>query len=254
MLSAYCTDVGNVKKVNQDALLIMEAALDSGSLMFAAVCDGMGGLLNGEHASTVLTDALGKWFREEAVLSAASGMTRREMIDSLNRTILSVDSSLYSYSRSKGDCGTTLTGLILCRGRYLCVNVGDSRAYRMNSGGITQITRDQTVVQQRLDRGEISEKEAKTHPDQSVLLQCVGAGKEVVPDYTWGTYDDADLFLLCSDGFRHKVTGKEIYKALYPSVQMTEEGMGRLLRDMTEKIKARKERDNLTAILIAAKE
>ena len=178
MLSAYCTDVGNVKKVNQDALLIMEAALDSGSLMFAAVCDGMGGLLNGEHASTVLTDALGKWFREEAVLSAASGMTRREMIDSLNRTILSVDSSLYSYSRSKGDCGTTLTGLILCRGRYLCVNVGDSRAYRMNSGGITQITRDQTVVQQMLDRGEISEKEAKTHPDQSVLLQCVGAGKE----------------------------------------------------------------------------
>ena len=252
MKSAYWTDVGIKKKVNQDACVIMEAETDQGEVDFAAVCDGMGGLSDGEFASEAMAAALKAWFRSQLPLVVSRGGSREDIEKSLGQAILSVDRQLDRYSHQRGeDCGTTVSGVLLCYGKYICVNVGDSRVYRIGNNGITQITHDQTVVQQMLDNGEITEEEAKTHPSQSVLLQCVGAGGEAVPEYTCGTYEGGDIFLVCSDGFRHRWSEKEMAGMFPDRKHIKQRNMTAALRHAVEEVMRRGEKDNITVIAIA---
>ena len=85
------------------------------------------------------------------------------------------------------------------------------------------------------------------HPD---LLQCIGAGGDVVPDFTEGICAPGDLFLLCSDGFRHKLDKEEIYRRFRPEKMTSERAMQKAIRSGIEEIKKRKERDNITAMLV----
>ena len=254
MLTAYATDAGTVKEINQDSCLIMEARVEEDDLDFAAVCDGMGGLKSGELASTSMAEDLKGWFEKTVAGLPYGGLARKDLISSLNEAILWADRKLRRYREQYGECGTTVAGVILYRGRYLCVNVGDSRVYRIGKDGIQQLTHDQTVAQQMLDNGEITKKEAAEHPGQSILLQCVGAGGEVVPDYTWDVYEEGDTFLICSDGFRHKYSEKEMRSAFHTGKTASEDEMKKAAKKAIDKIKSRGERDNITVVLVAAKE
>ena len=250
MLSAAYTDIGNVKTVNQDSCLIKEAVTSGGSILFAAICDGMGGLKNGEIASAYVTEAMSEWFSHDLAILAADGFTGEEIKRSMNAAILAADERVNRYSRKSGDCGTTLTAVLIVGRRYITVNVGDSRVYRIGRRGILQLTHDQTLAQQNVDDGLITQKEAETDKGQSVLLQCVGAGGDVVPDYTEGTCGEGDVFLRCSDGFRHRLSGEEMKELYAPEKMRSEKIMEKALKEGVRLIKERKERDNITAILI----
>lgn len=274
MLYASYTDKGRVKKFNQDSAVTNKAATENGEILFSAVCDGMGGLNNGELASAEVVMALQEWFENDLPLVMKEGLTPERLRKSLTRVIVEEDEKISQFSSMNGDCGTTLAGVFLCAGHFLCVNVGDSRVYRISRGVPELLTHDQTVVQDMLDNGKVKKEDlgffaydkpvvqqmisaGKLTPEQvraytmkNTLVQCIGVEGDVVPAFTTGTYEDGDLFLLCSDGFRHKL-GEEEFPDFFPEKEMTGEKRIKkcCIRAVEENI-ARGERDNITVIVI----
>ena len=146
------------------------------------------------------------------------------------------------------ECGTTAAILLIIENKWLVMNIGDSRIYRIHHDEISQVTKDHSYVQREIDKGQMTEEEAEKSPMRSVLLQCIGAGDMVVPDWFSGTVSSGDSFLLCSDGFRHKLKKEEMKKRL--SVLDTEDLITEELLRCIDDIKEAKERDNITAAFI----
>ena len=147
--------------------------------------------------------------------------------------------------------GTTIVVLLMIKNEYFIMNVGDSRAYAI-SNQVYQLTKDQSLVQQQIDLGRVRPEDAERHPQRNVLLQCIGASEEVLPDFYRGTVLPGTLFLLCSDGFRHEISEQELFMQLNPSGLVNEEKMEERLVYLTELVKSRREMDNISAVAIKA--
>lgn len=249
-ITAAHTDVGIKKKINQDAICLEIAEADIGSIVLAAICDGMGGLLDGEKASATMTNALCDWFENSlaaSICKEGSLIPFDRFKDEFDFLIRNANDKIHE--DGEGNSGTTLCALLLACDKYYTANVGDSRAYHLTDGKLLQITKDQSVVQEELDKGHIKEEDVKTHPQRSVLLQCVGASEIVVPEYKEGTYKNNDTFIVCSDGFRHEISVNE-FERVFGINTMTEEKYESILRELTELNKERGEKDNISSILI----
>lgn len=245
------TDVGVVKKINQDSLLIEIAETDIGQILLAAVCDGMGGLSQGEIASATMTRAIGEWFEN----SLAASICKSGSMISFDTFRTQCDFMIRQTGKkiakeAVAESGTTICALLCAGGTYYTANVGDSRIYKTQNNQLLQITKDQTVVQMQYEAGKITKEEMETHPQRSVLLQCVGATDHIIPVYGHGTYTDGDRFLLCSDGFRHKVNITELQEVCCREQTMTKQQMEKELIRLTSLLKTRKERDNISSLLI----
>lgn len=249
MWHVICSDKGNIKKINQDGALYKEARIGNGGIMLAAVCDGLGGLKDGEVASTMVVQALGEWFDNDLPEMAAEGITDAALIESLNRLIVGEDERVAAYGDAHGECGTTLSAVIACGGIYLCVNIGDSRVYLITNENISQLTHDQTKVQQMVDAGDLTPEQAETHPERNVLLQCIGAGGDVLPEYSAGEYRKGDTFIVCSDGFRHKLSKEEMV-SLFGKNAGSEKKLAESAKRAVEVVMKRKERDNVTVVVV----
>lgn len=252
-LTGAYTDCGIWRKVNQDSVFLEEAVTETGPVLLAAVCDGMGGLTRGEEASAEMVRALERWFEKElAELLRKKGrvLSFSEFKYQMDLLIRTTGKNISGSMEEKS--GTTLCGLYCCDGIYYTVNVGDSRGYMRTNGILIQLTKDQTLVQQELDKGKLTKEEARNHPKRSVLLQCVGASDTVVPVYTRGFYTEGDCFLLCSDGFSHEIEEQEIVEALEISGKPSEKQLEELLMELAERIRERGEKDNISALLICS--
>ena len=246
------TNIGNTKKINQDAALIMEGESDDGKkILLACVCDGMGGLSMGEVASGVMIQRTKEWFTNDfpPILFRQETLDFMAIQNSLNHLVDNVNNELSLIADIDDSCGTTCVLLLTDGEEYMTMNVGDSRIYKIN-GNIEQLTKDQTFVQREIDLGHITEKEAATHPRRSVLLQCIGASEEVIPEYTIGELKENDGFMLCSDGFRHKITLKEFLELIDFNKLDNEEEMHEAGEKCIHLNMQRKERDNITVILV----
>ncbi|MCI6499321.1 PP2C family protein-serine/threonine phosphatase [Lachnospiraceae bacterium HCP1S3_C3] len=249
-LVAVNTDVGIKKKNNQDSVLVMEADTDLGKVLFAVVCDGMGGLAKGEVASAALIREYARWFEHDFPAVLYSGMSQDKLRSSMENVIYSMNSKIGSFGRNIGiNLGTTVVALIIHDGKYYCVNVGDSRCYRIKNS-MNCITKDQTYVAREIEMGRMTPEEAEKHPQRSVLLQCVGASEVIVPDFFTGEAEKDELFMLCSDGYRHVISNDEFYQYLNPNVLHDEAGMNESIKYFVELNKYRKETDNISVILI----
>ena len=249
MLTAL-TDVGLVKKTNQDSLLLRTADCAAGRVCFAVLCDGMGGLAKGELASAEVIHAFGDWFvtRFPALAEAGlqDGVLRAEwtaLVNDLNRRI-------QTYGRQNGiQLGTTITAALITPARYYILNVGDSRAYLL-SDALYQLTEDQSYVQNLVRRGEITPEEALTHPQRNVLLQCIGASENVFPDMYFGDTRPGQVFMLCCDGFRHEIQPEEFWTYLNPLQLADEPAMRQSCQYLIDLNKYRQETDNITVAVI----
>ena len=253
-LAAVHTDVGTRRKKNQDSMIVMEAQTGTGNILFAAVCDGMGGLDRGEAASAAMIHAFADWFEARLIYIARAvrdGTFQKETLrEEWSSLIENTSRCIEDYGRERHIClGTTAVGILICGDRYYTLNVGDSRAYLLTDR-IYLLTKDQTYVQQELDAGRMTYEQSLTHPKRNLLLQCVGAGADVRPAYGQGRAAAEQLFLLCSDGFRHVVGEDELYRTFAPSKMNGEEIMKKSLSAMTRRIKERGETDNISAMLI----
>lgn len=251
--TAAVSDVGIKKSVNQDSLMIKVAAFQGKRIGLAVICDGMGGLEKGELASSTLIKAIEKWFLKDLASMINSAHAEKLIYETLYSVTCETDKKLKNYAEKEGvQLGTTLAVLLILDDKYYIFYVGDTRVYLTDIQEMKQLTKDHTYVQMEMDKGNMTEEEAENSPSRSVLLQCVGAGMKVEPTYITGTITEKSTFLVCSDGFRHVVTKEELFANTNPEVLISEQMMEENLKYLTEVIKARKEEDNISAILVKA--
>ncbi|MGN0687747.1 MAG: Stp1/IreP family PP2C-type Ser/Thr phosphatase [Oscillospiraceae bacterium] len=194
------TDIGLQRDENQDT--VWTAKL-SDTACAAVLCDGMGGEQSGGLASSMAVDIISKRITE----SFSEMMSRNTVRNLLITAVSAANSIVYETARREYiNCvmGTTCVAAIVFGGCAYIVNVGDSRAYHLFSSEedecIRQITKDHSHVMELVERGEITEEEAKTHPKRNKITRAIGAESSVTPDYFELDISDGDMLLLCSDG------------------------------------------------------
>lgn len=255
LIAAY-TDIGIRKETNQDSICVRRAAVAGvGETVLAVVCDGMGGLKKGELASASAVTAFGNWFdtylsRLPALCGSDFSMIRRQwlaLIEELHHDLLR-----YTVETC-AQLGTTVAAFFAYGDRYLIMNVGDSRVYERKNC-LLQLTHDQSLVAREIAAGRITEEESRHHPQRNILLQCLGAGEQISPEFIEGRVQSGALYLLCSDGLVHELSPAELadrFQAVYLS---SKESMTSALHAAAEVCKVRGETDNITAVLLKAQE
>lgn len=264
------TDIGITKNVNQDSLTVKVANTPYGEAAVAVLCDGMGGLEQGEIASAVVVRAYEQWFLRmfPLALDESHGKIDVWWIQNNWESIANdCNARILDYSRErKTTMGTTLTVLLLFGGNFYISHIGDCRVYHMTDFGeqMKQVTTDQTYVEREVALGHMTPEQAKNDSRRNVLLQCIGTVRQVEPDFIVGQYQSGDSFLLCSDGFRHQLLEQEIYDYCHLAlrdmewyVEYRQENsrlMNVQLKYLIEQNKIRMEKDNISAILIKTSE
>jgi protein phosphatase len=191
------THVGKVRQRNEDSYLTRPEA------GIWAVADGMGGHEAGDLASQTVIAALQSI---EAPASAA------DLLFLCEDRVASANGRLKEISRERGGgiIGATLAVLLVCDGYYACVWSGDSRIYVVRDGGIVQLSRDHTEVQELLANGVITPEEAKTWAGSNVITRAIGVYDEPELEITSGPLQSGDSFVICSDGLTQHVDDGEI--------------------------------------------
>lgn len=206
MQSWGLTDTGCVRKQNQDAYHLEQ--LDRNTLL-CVVCDGMGGAKSGNIASTLAVDV----FVQEVKRTWKAAMDQERIDVMLRSAVKLANFTLYDQSKQFEEfegMGTTLVAVLIKGKKATVVNVGDSRAYVINSGGIQQISVDHSLVQMMVDRGELTPEMAKTYPGKNFITRAIGPEAFVMCDIFHIDVAKGDYILLCSDGLSNLLDDQEI--------------------------------------------
>lgn len=261
---AALSDVGTVREINQDSVLIKTDTSHSyGKAVFAMLCDGMGGLSGGEIASATAIRRFEKWFREEMPGELLGSDVTEKLGDTGNYngklgTVRNkwlsmaeeVNHLLLRYGTEKHiKIGTTAVALLILDKEYLLMNIGDSRIYGIQGGRAKQLTTDQSYVQKLVEMGRLTRHEAEQSHKDNLLLQCIGVNDEISPEFEHGYVDKDMAFVLCSDGFWKKLKPDEIGEAIWSGMD-NEALLKEEIRNLIEKVKERKERDNISAAAV----
>ena len=206
MQSWGLTDPGCVRKQNQDAYRIEQ--LDRSTLL-CVVCDGMGGAKSGNVASTLATEV----FVEEIRRSWKPGMESDRIDQMLRSAVKLANFTVYDQAAQFEEfsgMGTTLVAALVREGKVTLINVGDSRAYGINRNGIQQWTRDHSLVQMMVDRGDLTPEVAKSYPGKNLITRAIGTEPIVMCDIYHKEISKGDYLLLCSDGLSNVMDDQEI--------------------------------------------
>lgn len=244
------TDIGIVKSTNQDSVCIKIADFeDKGQVAMTVICDGMGGLAKGELASATVIRRFSDWFEKELPRMIRS-YTKEKISAEWVRIIREQNQKILTYGKkAEVNLGTTLSVILIIDNNYIIAHVGDSRVYEI-SDGVKQLTEDQTFINREIKAGRMTPEEAAVNPKRNMLLQCVGASREVNPEIMYGTVRPNTVFMLCSDGFRHVLTDAEIFENFNPANINSIETMKQNSDYLIDVVKKRNERDNITVALL----
>jgi len=193
------SDVGLVRQGNEDSGYAGPRLL--------VVADGMGGHAAGELASATAV----------AMLAELDANPPIEPVTALNDVVRRIAGTLVAMVQEDEEVqgmGTTVTGIYWTGDRMAIVHVGDSRAYLLRGGELSQLTHDHTYVQTLVDAGEISEEEAASHPRRSLLMRALDGVNPVEADLSVREARADDRLLLCSDGLSGVLTSQEIHALL----------------------------------------
>ncbi len=243
------TDIGIFRKTNQDAVCIKIAETELGNVLMAVVCDGMGGLAEGEVASASLIYELNTWF-ETILPEELEKNNIRAISDSCQQVIEKMNTAILEYSRAhRTSTGTTVTCMVIFQKEYCILHAGDSRVYLVQPG-MKPLTTDHTVVAREMAAGRMTEEEAKRSPKRSTLTRCIGVGAHLELEVLYGTVNAGELYMLCTDGMRHRLTVEEFYQRLTDKKISDERAMTRVCLELAETVKERGEKDNLSIALV----
>ncbi|MBL9109830.1 MAG: Stp1/IreP family PP2C-type Ser/Thr phosphatase, partial [Myxococcales bacterium] len=250
------TDVGQVREHNEDNFLVADLTRKSRGLLEAdreqvlgprgalmAVCDGMGGAAAGEIASQLAVDIL-----YERMTDGPPPADRNDLARRLVRAI--EDAGLRIYNEAKADrsrrgMGTTSTAAALIDNHLFLGQVGDSRAYLLRQGKLVQVTRDQSLVNQLIEAGQLTEEEAETFEHNNIILQALGTSDTVQVDLTYVQLRKGDTLLLCSDGLSGMIRFDDMRDILRSSTEPLD-----LCKQLTERANAAGGHDNITVIIV----
>ena len=231
------TDTGIIRETNQDYLFASEKSVGNLPNLFI-VADGMGGHRAGDYASRHTV---------ERIVASITRSEEEKPISILKEAIDKANELLIAESKrdeTKSGMGTTLVIAYIFDNIMYVANVGDSRLYICGQS-IRQITRDHSLVNEMILMGEISEQEAKNHPDKNVITRAIGVKEHVEADYFEVELTNDELILLCTDGLTNMVSDDEIQKILVND---------EILENKAEKLIKRANKnggsDNITVMII----
>lgn len=207
MIQAWgITDKGVVRAQNQDSYYLKPA--DEDGLTVAIVCDGMGGARAGNVASelavTVTAEYLESLSPEELLQAPGKHLTHAAGL---------ANEAIFDRSLSQPECygmGTTMVAALVTAERALILNIGDSRAYRVGEDGILKVTRDHSLVEDMIHRGEITPEEARQHPQKNLITRALGSEPTARVDLYEIELGRGDFLLLCSDGLSNMLTDLDL--------------------------------------------
>lgn len=230
------TDVGKQRGHNEDAV----ATESIGETTLLAVADGMGGHAAGDVASQLAIETLTRVLNE----SPETLTDTEECRTALSAAVDQANTAVYEEAdqRQQSSMGTTLVAGLVRNDEAVIANVGDSRAYEIDSGSIEQVTVDQSLVQELVEQGEITEEEAKTHPQRNVISQALGTEVTVDPDFYQISLDGT--LLLCSDGLTEEVDDEKIHRVVSQS-----DGLSDAAKSLVTRANNNDGSDNITVLL-----
>jgi serine/threonine protein phosphatase PrpC len=230
-ISASLTNVGTVRKVNEDAC----AAMPGRGLW--VVADGMGGHDAGDVASQMIVAELSKL--------AIDGFV--DAVDQIEDCLELVNHRLLAIAAQRGEgsiVGSTAVLLLACQTHIACLWVGDSRAYCLRDGTLSQLSEDHSQVAEMVAAGLLSAEEAESHPDANVITRAVGVSEQFSLDIDLFPIGTRDRYLLCSDGLNKELSDAEIADHL--SYGDCADACERLVQTALE----RNCRDNISVIVV----
>ena len=230
------TDVGQKRKMNQDYVFASESPVGNLPNLFT-VADGMGGHNAGDYASSHAVRILVDEIREDADYNPVKVI--RHAIEAANTEIR---------NRAQEDenlrgMGTTMVVATIVDQYAYVANVGDSRLYVIQDG-IRQVTRDHSLVQEMVRMGEISEAEARNHPDKNIITRAIGVKEDVEPDIYEYRLKKGDMILMCTDGLSNMVEDEDMFNIVKGSRDVVE-----AVQMLIEKANSNGGRDNIGVIV-----
>jgi protein phosphatase len=252
------TDVGQVREHNEDNFLVADITRRARGLLEAnratvlggqgalfAVCDGMGGAAAGEIASQLAVDII---FEQVVDGIGERKLGRDELARKLVRAVEVAGYRIFQEAkadRTRRGMGTTVTAAALVDDHLFLAQVGDSRGYILRAGNLVQVTRDQSLVNQLIEAGQLTEEEAETFEHNNIILQALGTSDTVQVDLTYAELRRGDTLLLCSDGLSGMVRFDEIREILRSSPEPLD-----VCKALTERANAAGGHDNITVIVV----
>jgi len=208
------TDIGKVRKIDEDSILAADLSFginsESEKFLLLAVADGMGGAAKGEEASKIALNALTKTIIPELFGTLSFTELLENGIKNANQEILDYTTK----NPESSGMGTTTVCAVVKGNNIHLANVGDSRAYVISNNEIRRVTKDHSYVQALIDEGQITEEEAREHPQKNVITKAVGIMESVEPDTMKLTLDTDESLLLCCDGVIAHLTDEDIHKII----------------------------------------
>ena len=192
------TDIGRVRPLNEDSYYAPEQGE-----RFCAVADGMGGHNAGEVASAMAVDTFSRHMRDVENITAQA----------LHAAVERANDAVYEAALENAEMsgmGTTFSALAEQDGTVYLAHVGDSRIYLVRNGAIMQLTTDHTLVEEMVQKGMITPREARIHPRRNIITRALGTEARVEIDILQITACPGDAFFLCSDGMTNFVEEKQI--------------------------------------------
>ncbi|WP_114856406.1 PP2C family serine/threonine-protein phosphatase [Brachybacterium sp. YJGR34] len=235
VVSAATTHVGHVRATNEDSIL------DAAPIYLVA--DGMGGHNAGEVASAIAVEEFEK-------LTIQENVTVEQLGDALSSAATRIGELGGESTLGAGTTVSLVATMVLDEvGYWVVLNLGDSRVYRLSADIFEQVTVDHSVVQELMDRGELTPEQARMHPYRHMVTRALGAGPESDPDYWLIPAETGDRMLICSDGLTGEVDDATIERVLRsPSdVRTIGEDLVRLALDGGG-------HDNISVVLVEAVE
>ena len=233
------SNTGKVRGNNED---FFHVPLKDGDVRLFVVADGMGGMNAGEVASSLAVADLVNFVEEHLKEADDPALLLRQAIGKANLCVYQTSRTDEEYA----SMGTTVVCALFIGNLVYVANVGDSRAYLLHDNALTQISVDHSYVQEMVDRGMLTVKEAQQHPNKNLITRAVGVDRFVKVDVFCRSWQKGDQLLLASDGLTGMVPEEIIQKILLSShtVRKKTEALIRKANDLGG-------RDNITAILIA---
>jgi len=249
------TDVGQIREHNEDNFLVADLTRRTRSLMendrepplgergmLLGVCDGMGGAAAGEVASQLAVDII-----YEKLVQGDPPAHHDELARRLVQAVEEAGVRIFNEARAdrtRRGMGTTATIAALMDSRLFVAQVGDSRAYVLRGDRFTQVSRDQSLVNQLIEAGQLTEEEAETFEHNNIILQALGTAETVQVDLTYVDLCRGDRLLVCSDGLSGMVRGDEMREVLLSTRDSLE-----ACKELTDRANRAGGHDNITVIV-----
>lgn len=198
------THHGVVREQNQDAFAFER--LSDGRII-ALVCDGMGGARAGNIASSMAVEIFMDEFFDGQPAADETDQGRMERAAAL------ANEQVFRRSTTDSDChgmGTTLVAALVDQDGAVILNEGDSRAYYITKEGILRVTRDHSLVEDLVQRGDLTRDQARVHPHKNLITRALGAESRLRTDAFYQSMRADEYLLLCSDGLSNVVSEQEI--------------------------------------------